>query len=214
MQLLVLARLESPAPASVEGYLAPYSTATQPILSECVMVHPCRPRPGRGSKHDPRGVRDEEVAGSCSSKLAADPLHEVVSVHQRSGAVQRRDHGARRVCNRAVASRGAVLIDQGRIHAQMAHPAHQLPCRRTAHCRQVVARMAQVVDMDPRQTPDLASARAQMGRSWAGWRTPVGPTNTRPSEIKRRSAPSPPRRVSSLRCGPLRVGPYDPAHAC
>ena len=29
MQLLVLARLESPAPASVEGYLAPYSSGVQ-----------------------------------------------------------------------------------------------------------------------------------------------------------------------------------------
>ena len=29
MRLLVLARLESPAPASVEGYLAPYSSGVQ-----------------------------------------------------------------------------------------------------------------------------------------------------------------------------------------
>ena len=64
MQPLVLAQLESPAPASVEGYptsaVQQLSTTTQPILSEYVMVHLCPSTPGKGLVHDPRGVRDEE----------------------------------------------------------------------------------------------------------------------------------------------------------
>jgi hypothetical protein len=63
MQPLVLAQLESPAQASVEGYssyaVQHRSTATQPILSECVMVHPCPPTPGQGLVHNARGVPDD-----------------------------------------------------------------------------------------------------------------------------------------------------------
>jgi hypothetical protein len=60
MQPLVLAQLESPAQASVEGYpscaVRHRSTATQPILSECVMVHLCPPDAWtRPSAQCPRG---------------------------------------------------------------------------------------------------------------------------------------------------------------
>jgi hypothetical protein len=63
MRPLVLAQLESPAPAWVEGLsnsaVQQRTTATQPILSECVMVHSCPPTPRQGLVHDPRGVRDD-----------------------------------------------------------------------------------------------------------------------------------------------------------
>jgi hypothetical protein len=63
MQPLVLAQLESPAPAWVEGLsdsaVQQRTTATQPILSECVMVHSYPPTPRQGLVHDPRGVRDD-----------------------------------------------------------------------------------------------------------------------------------------------------------
>jgi hypothetical protein len=63
MQPLVLAQLESPAQASVEGYpscaVRHRSTATQPILSECVMVHLCPLDAWKGLVHNARGVPDD-----------------------------------------------------------------------------------------------------------------------------------------------------------
>ena len=63
MRPLVLARLESPAQASVEGdpscAVRSGSTATVPRRSKCVVVHSCPPTPEQGLVDETRAVRDE-----------------------------------------------------------------------------------------------------------------------------------------------------------
>ena len=65
MRPLVLARLESPAQASVEGdpscAVRSGSTATVPRRSKCVVVHSCPPTPEQGQWTKPAKFGDEAV---------------------------------------------------------------------------------------------------------------------------------------------------------
>ena len=70
MQPPVQAQLESQVQASAE-----YSSGVQqhhPIRSKYVVVHSCPPTPAHGLVDDPRGVRDEEAAGSNSVTPTSD----------------------------------------------------------------------------------------------------------------------------------------------
>ena len=76
MQPPVQAQLESPVQASAEGTdlrrtAAEYSNTTR-FCSKYVVVHSCPPTPAHGLVDDPRGVRDEEAAGSNSVTPTSD----------------------------------------------------------------------------------------------------------------------------------------------